>query len=181
MTWTVETITNFLKENAAKLGHNFNIPVKINARFSSTLGAMRYIHNWDGTDTPTSIDISKQLIENASDKSIESTLLHELAHWVAIVEDPDNKAHGHDAVFKEICHRLGCDNDKTTANVEYLVNEEKIYKYFDNGQEICIYEKESLDCFNIYIYPVIIKDEPGLIWGRKKRIVYLILRTKQII
>ena len=129
MTWTVETITNFLKENAAKLGHDFDIPVKINARFSSTLGAMRYIHNWDGTDTPTSIDISKQLIENASDKSIESTLLHELAHWVAIVEDPYSQAHGHDAVFKEICHRLGCDNDKTTANVEYLVNEAKIHKY----------------------------------------------------
>lgn len=129
MTWTVETITDFLKENAAKLGHDFDIPVKINGRFSSTLGAMRYIHNWDGTDTPTSIDISKQLIENASDKSIESTLLHELAHWVAIVEDPDSKAHGHDAVFKEICHRLGCDNDKTTAKVEYLVNEEKVNKY----------------------------------------------------
>lgn len=63
--------------------------------------------------------------------------------------------------------------DKDKMILSILQDEEKIYKYFDNGQEICIYEKESLDCFNIYIYPVIIKDEPGIIWGRKKRIVYL--------
>ena len=129
MEWTVDSITQLCKDKAAELGLCFDIPIKINGRFTSTLGMMRYTHNWDGTDNPTCIEISKQLIENASDKSIESTILHELAHWVAWAEDPYSKTHGHDANFKDACARLGCKDDKTSAKVEYLVNEEKIQKY----------------------------------------------------
>lgn len=63
--------------------------------------------------------------------------------------------------------------DKDKMILSILPDEEKIYKYFDDGQEICIYEKESLDCFNIYVYPVIIREEPGLLWGKKQKLIFL--------
>lgn len=62
--------------------------------------------------------------------------------------------------------------DKEKMIKGILLDEEKIYNYFKDNSEICIYEKSSLDCFNVYFYPVIFKEESG-IFSRSNKIMYL--------
>lgn len=62
--------------------------------------------------------------------------------------------------------------DKEKMIKGILLDEEKIYNYFKDNNEICLYEKSSLDCFNVYCYPVIFKEESG-IFSKSNKIMYL--------
>ena len=77
---------------------------------------------------------------------------------------------------KKITEKIGIveavlfDKEKMIKGI--LLDEEKIYNYFKDNNEICLYEKSSLDCFNVYCYPVIFKEESG-IFSKSNKIMYL--------
>ena len=52
-------------------------------------------------------------------------------------------------------------------------NEDIVYNYIKEGQEICLFKKDSLDCFNIYCYPVKITSEDSMIFGKSYKINFL--------
>ena len=99
-----------------------NIPININGRLTKTLGRVCYCGN-----KIEKIEFSKQFLATATSDSIYSVIQHEMAHVIATLET--NERHGHDSLFKEVCKRIGCDNDKTKTSVERTVEEDKCYKY----------------------------------------------------
>ena len=89
MAWTVERITELCKEYCGRCGIKFNSPVVINGRLTRTLGRCfyeKYGLNWE----PIKIEISRQLLETATDKSIEAPLPMKITvmilHFVSIVK-----------------------------------------------------------------------------------------------
>ena len=63
-----------------------------------------------------------------TEESIKETVLHELAHVFVTLETGED--HGHDAVFKAMCARIGTSNDKTYHNnLKTIVPVENQHKY----------------------------------------------------
>ena len=108
MAWTVERITELCKEYCGRCGIKFNSPVVINGRLTRTLGRCFYERcglNWN----PVKIEISRQLLETATDESIEAVIAHECAHYVSCAITHEN--HGHDSTFRFYCEKIGTTND----------------------------------------------------------------------
>ena len=83
-------------------GLDFTIPVKISGRMTKTLGLFRY---YPATHTPKCITISKHLIQNYSNKTIHSVVLHELTHWALFVQHKPCK--DKDLTFIKEAKRIG--------------------------------------------------------------------------
>ena len=124
--WTVEDIKVRCQEMSDIVGDTFDCPVKINGRLTRTLG--RVTANWvDKRLENESLEISKALLETATDESIKSVIDHEWCHYY--LNKTTGEAHGHDKMFKQLCARIGCTNDGTSTHVDRIVGEEAIYKY----------------------------------------------------
>ena len=75
------------------------------------------------------MEISYQLLATATLESIKEVIAHECAHYLVNEETHEN--HGHDAIFKAMCNRIGCTNDGTVCHsLDREVPETQIYKYF---------------------------------------------------
>ena len=57
--------------------------------------------------------------------------------------------------------------DELMENENYYDCFELIIDYLKNDSEICFFRKESLDCFNIYCYPIKITEESGFFTNKK--------------
>ena len=125
---TEKDLTNMCKEICRIAGYDFTIPVKINKRLTRTLGRVSWIRV-NGKVTSTSMEISYQLLATATFDSIKAVVAHECAHY--LVNEETHESHGHDAVFKAMCARIGCTNDgKVCHSLDREVPETQIYKYF---------------------------------------------------
>jgi predicted SprT family Zn-dependent metalloprotease len=102
----------------------FDIPVLINGRLTKTLGRV-FFEFQSGKYIPTRMEISKKLLETASDEDIIKVIKHEWAHYMVIKNTGED--HGHDSVFKAMCARIDCTNDGPTTHIEG--EEEEVYKY----------------------------------------------------
>ena len=108
MAWTVERITELCVEYCGRCDIKFNSPVVINGRLTRTLGRCFYERHgsvWN----PVKIEISRQLLETATDESIEAVIAHECAHYVSCAITHEN--HGHDSTFRFYCEKIGTTND----------------------------------------------------------------------
>lgn len=105
--------------------HRFNLycPVLENGRLTATLGRVC----WDEEGELEKIEFSKKFLASATEENIMDVILHELAHAFVFLET--GEVHGHDAVFRAMCHRLGTNNDSTQTEVEYKPGVSKAYKY----------------------------------------------------
>ena len=125
---TEKDITNMCKEICTNVGYDFTIPVKINKRLTRTLGRVTYMKVGDYI-TSTLMEFSYQLLTTATLESIRSVVAHECAHY--LVNEETHRSHGHDAIFKAMCAKIGCTNDGTICNnLNRTVPESTIYKYF---------------------------------------------------
>ena len=127
MTWTVQEIKQYLNELAASIDLVYDTPVKINGRLTKTLG--RVIAEPAAFDSykPEVIEFSKQFLETSTDESVRRVIQHEFCHWAVLVET--GEVHGHDAIFKAMCHRMGCEADRPQTKVERTVSDDKLFKY----------------------------------------------------
>ena len=125
--WTLDQITKMCIDYCGKAGVKFNSPVIINGRLTRTLGRCFYTHIGDVWN-PAKIEISKQLLETATDESIEAVIAHECAHYVTCALTHEN--HGHDSTFRFYCEKIGTNNSMTHYDdLERTKPNEEIYKY----------------------------------------------------
>lgn len=108
MAWTVERITELCVEYCDRCNIKFNSPVVINGRLTRTLGRCFY-EGHGSVWNPVKIEISRQLLETATDESIEAVIAHECAHYVSCAITHEN--HGHDSTFRFYCEKIGTTND----------------------------------------------------------------------
>ena len=113
MSWSVKEITLVCEETFKKEGEVFcDIEVSINARLKTTLGRCFY-KKIDMAVIPIKIEISRSLIEEHPDQ-VHDTIVHECAH--AIVCLKTGEKHGHDALWKACCRRLGISDERCADN-----------------------------------------------------------------
>lgn len=127
MTWTIQEIESYMRELAASIDLVFDTPVKINGRLTRTLGRVIAVPAAFDSYEPEKIEFSKQFLETSTDESVRQTILHEFAHWAVLIET--GEAHGHDAVFKAMCRKIGCSADRPQTKVERTVSDDKLFKY----------------------------------------------------
>lgn len=108
MAWTVERITELCVEYCDRCNIKFNSPVVINGRLTKTLGRCFY-EGHGSVWNPVKIEISRQLLETATDESIEAVIAHECAHYVSCAITHED--HGHDSTFRFYCEKIGTTND----------------------------------------------------------------------
>jgi predicted SprT family Zn-dependent metalloprotease len=125
--WTIKDVENECHKISAKMGDKFDIPVRVNGRLTRTLGRVT-IRRINGVWYPEVMEISKQLLETATDESIKSVIEHEWCHYFTAKETGED--HGHDKVFKAMCARIGCDNDGTRTKVERTVEVHSKYEVY---------------------------------------------------
>lgn len=127
MTWSVKDITNYCRQLANQMNIEFDCPVSINGRLTRTHGRVIFyplgIDKW----TPEKLEISRQLLETATDESIMNIIKHEFVHWY--IGKTTHEDHGHDALFQKVCGLLDCPFNTSAAKVERVVEDEAIYKY----------------------------------------------------
>ena len=125
--WTIEKITEYCKEVCGKVNVEFSIPISINGRLTRTLGRV-HSTRVNGSVTPQRMEFSRQFLETSSDESIQQVIKHECAHY--LVTATTHESHGHDAVFKQMCAAIGCEADKTSTEVERVVEIRDKYEVF---------------------------------------------------
>lgn len=124
---TVKDIENICQEFSNKVGDTFDLPVVINGRLTRTLGRVcTLVNTKTGYVTLSQMEISKQLLETATEESIRSVIGHEWAHYY--VAKTTHERHGHDALFKATCARIGIENDKATTEVDRVVEVRSKYE-----------------------------------------------------
>lgn len=126
MNWTVQEIEKYCKYLGRTAGLDFDCPVKINGRLTKTLGRV-VAEPYPFGYKPCSLEISRKVIDHATDEDIKAVIAHEFCHWAVLIETQE--CHHHDAIFKAMCRRIGCENDGTTITVNYDVDEDTLYKY----------------------------------------------------
>lgn len=140
--WTVEKLTTECQNLSDKFNDKFDIPVTINSRLTTTLGRCRSRRDMADQWAPFEIQFSKQFLENSSDSDIISVIKHEWAHYYAVKSTKEK--HGHDSYFKNICAKIGCQNDQRQFK-GITSNEEKKFKYEvwcgDCGKLIATYNR----------------------------------------
>lgn len=125
--WTVEKITELCIDYCGRCGVEFNSPVVINGRLTTTLGRCIY-RKTNSLWNPTKIEISKHLLETATDDSIKDVIAHECAHYVTCAITHED--HCHDATFRFYCDMIGTTNDTAVCNnLELIKPNEEVYKY----------------------------------------------------
>lgn len=92
-------------------GFDFEVPVSINGRLSTTLGRARFSVNPNtGRYRAVDIELSKNLLLTAKDEDIINIIKHECAH--IIIQHGATQNYGHNNKFKEVCARLNCSFDE---------------------------------------------------------------------
>lgn len=125
---TEKDLTLMCKKICNRVGYDFTIPVKINKRLTRTLGRVTFIKS-NNKIKSTLMEFSYQMLATSTYESIVAIVEHECAHY--LVNEETQEDHGHDAVFKEMCARIGCTNDGTVCHsLSREVPETEIYKYF---------------------------------------------------
>ena len=125
--WTIARITELCVDYCGRCGVTFNSPVIINARLTRTLGRCFYARKGEVWN-PTKIEISRQLLETATDESIEAVIAHECAHYIACALTHEH--HGHDSTFRFYCNKIGATNGTAVYNdLQRTKANEEIYKY----------------------------------------------------
>lgn len=127
---TVKDIEKICQEFSNMVGDTFDLPVAINGRLTRTLGMVRST-SVNGYVTPYRMEISKQLLETATEKSIRGVIGHEWAHYY--VAKTTHEKHQHDALFKEVCGRIGIANDKPHTQVDRVVEVRSKYEVHCDG------------------------------------------------
>lgn len=122
----MEDIKKELNRLSVKVGDVFDIPVAINGRLTRTLGRV-HSECCNGVWYPIRMEFSKQFLESSTEECILSVIQHEWAHYY--VTKDTGESHGHDKVFKAVCARIGCTNDRTKTKVERTTSASSIYKY----------------------------------------------------
>lgn len=79
------------------------VEIVISRRSVKRLGSCRYPA--PGKAQPIRITISALILDD--DEQFWDTIRHEYAHAVVLITRPGER-HGHDAVWKEVCRRIGC-------------------------------------------------------------------------
>ena len=109
---------------ASEYGFNLYCPIVENTRFRSTLGRVV----WNKSGKLDKIEFSSRFLATATEYEILEIILHELAHAFVFLET--GEVHGHDAMFKTMCHRLGTMNDSMYAKFfDADASEDEHYKY----------------------------------------------------
>jgi predicted SprT family Zn-dependent metalloprotease len=124
--FTLEDIKKELNKLSAMVGDEFDIPVALNGRLTRTLGRV-HSECTNGVWYPVRMEFSKQFLETSTEECVISVIQHEWAHYY--VTKSTHESHGHDATFKAVCARIGCENDGTKTRVERTVAESTVYKY----------------------------------------------------
>ena len=127
MTWSIQEIEEYMRELANDIGLVYDTPIKINRRLTRTLGRVISEPAMFDSYKPLVVEFSKQFLETSTDESVRQTVMHEFAHWAVLVET--GQPHGHDAEFKAMCRKIGCDFNKAHTHVERTVSNDKIFKY----------------------------------------------------
>lgn len=127
MTWTIQEIEQYMNELATSVDLVFDTPIKINGRLTRTLGRVIAVPAAFGSYEPEKIEFSRQFLETSTDESAQQIIMHEFAHWAVLVET--GQPHGHDAIFKAMCGKIGCQADRPQMHVERIVSDDKIFKY----------------------------------------------------
>ena len=127
MSYNLAKITKEFNEICNNAGVQVTCPIKISGRMTRTLGQVTH-ETVNGITTSTLVQFSKQLLETATDTSIEAVIKHEAAHYIATART--GEPHGHDLYFKTVCAEIGTANDGTKTKVERIVDDSAIYKYF---------------------------------------------------
>lgn len=126
--WTIEKIAERCVEYCKRCGVDFNAPISINGRLTRTLGRCFYERDLEGAYFPTKIEISRSLLETASDFSIEEVIAHECAHYVTC--ELTHEYHGHDKTFRFYCEMMGTTNSSAVyQDMEVTAPAEKRFKY----------------------------------------------------
>ena len=124
--FSLEMIKEELNRLSGMVNDEFDIPVFINSRLTTTLG--RVIQEvFNGYCCSKKMEFSKAFLETSTEASIKSVIAHEWAHYYATKSTGER--HGHDLYFKSICARVGCADDKATTEVERIVDSNPVYKY----------------------------------------------------
>lgn len=134
MVWTEEELKKTCTNICAAAGYPFNIPVTINKRLRTTLGRVkgiccRTVYN------PIAMEFSYVFLNSASYEDVIDIIKHECAHYLVGIET--HERHGHDAVFKKMCLKLGCANNKTKTDKQMLPDRKFKYEVIcDSCHEI---------------------------------------------
>lgn len=148
--YNLEKITTRLQELSEDSGDTFDIPVKMNNRFTSALGRLKMIKNSKGEITPTIIEFSTSAFATLEDADADQIVKHEWAHYSAVKRTGVN--HGHDKYFKSICAEIGCVEDQTRSK-HIIANEEKETKYTvyctKCGKEVAKYSRRCKTLNNL--------------------------------
>ena len=103
-----------LDENYAFVG---KMEIAYNGRLSRTLArCLTEITRRGGKVVearPFKLEFGKTILNVESKEALEQTVLHEVAHAIANYEHQEKC--GHDWRFKEVCKKIGCYDDGTTA------------------------------------------------------------------
>lgn len=102
--FNLEYVINKLKELSENKGDKFNIEVEINGRLTRTLGRV-VSHRINGYVKPVKLEISKRALIICSKRELDSIIGHEWCHYY--ISKTTGKAHGHDKMFKMLCHEIG--------------------------------------------------------------------------
>ena len=125
----MKEIKQYLRMAFAAAGHNFddyNITVSVSNRIKKTLGWCEIKAN-GYKYYPTEIRFSNYMLENSELSAIKDVIYHEAAHALVAIETNEN--HGHDAVFRAMCKRIGTTNDGTVTKAFKVEEPDKFYKY----------------------------------------------------
>lgn len=128
----MERVMKELNRLSAMVGDEFDIPVEVNGRLTKTLGRV-FSESHNDVWLPVKMEFSRKFLETATEQSLLATVQHEWAHYYVTKSTGEN--HGHDAVFKAMCARIGCTADKTKTKVDRIVAETEVYKYTVNCPE----------------------------------------------
>ena len=121
MSYNLDKVKQEIYSILENQGADIRPPVKINNRLTKTLARVCYqpgpYLNID------KVEISQQFLDTGTDESIRQVLLHECCHILVAIET--GEAHGHDAIFKAMCRRIGCQADRPQIKVERTVSNDK--------------------------------------------------------
>ena len=113
----VKTIVNRVSELDEKYAFVGDMEIAYNGRLSRTLArCLTEITRRNGVVVnarPFKLEFGKTILNVETKEALEQTVLHEVAH--AITNYVHQESCGHDRRFKEVCKKIGCYDDGTTA------------------------------------------------------------------
>jgi predicted SprT family Zn-dependent metalloprotease len=124
--WTIDRLKEECQNLSNKFNDNFNVPITINNRLTTTLGRCRSRKINSEQFEPFELQFSKKFLEKSVDEDIISVIQHEWAHYY--VTKITKEACGHNNRFKEICAAINCQNDQRVFK-GIAPNSEKKFKY----------------------------------------------------